>query len=75
MNWYNIKKYRPIDPGKYIVHEEDPGYTQTAWLTTHCDGSYEFTDLKDEKINNISHFMRIPPIEIEENTYLNGEQP
>ena len=67
MTWYSVKKYTPIEYGKYIVYEEETGSTYIAYFEGFTGGGFMFySDKESEPLKDITHFMYIPPIEIEE---------
>jgi hypothetical protein len=67
MKWYSVKKYKPIEYGKYFVYEKQSGYSYVAYLECFTGGSFMFyNNHNEEPLPDITHFMYIPPVEIEE---------
>jgi hypothetical protein len=67
MKWYSNKKYIPVQCGKYVVYSKITGYCYIAYAEFMNDGSFVFyNDDDDKSIDDATHFMFIPPIEIEE---------
>lgn len=65
MTWYSVKKYKPIQYGKYIVLD-NRGFCHVAYCETYTDDSYVFlNDDEEYTLNDVTHFMYIPPLEID----------
>lgn len=66
-HWYNVKEFKPINGGTYIVYVEITGFCYIACVDSFNDGTFHFTNENNlEYIENVSHFMDIPPLPIRE---------
>ncbi len=65
MKWFSVKEFKPINSGEFLVYVESTGICYVADVDHFNDGTYHFNHPSGlEYIENISHFMNIPPLPI-----------
>lgn len=66
MKWYSVKKYRPTQYGKFLVYNPEVGGCSIAYCETYPNGTYQFfSDEAEQVLMTVTHFMNIPPVEID----------
>ena len=66
MKWYSVKKHKPAITCSDCIDRTKEGGIKLATNAEMADGSYEWTSFEDEEIKDVTHFIILLPIEIEE---------